>query len=54
MFPSQLVALKRQKRQSAIFWLMMSIFQERSGEFPTEFIVNYCEDLGVTIGMTHL
>lgn len=54
VFPSQLAALKRQKRQSAIFWLMMSIFQEGSGEFPTEFIVNYCEDLGVTIGMTHL
>lgn len=33
---------------------MMSIFEERIGEFPTEFIANYCEDLGVTIRMTHL
>lgn len=33
---------------------MMSIFQERSGEYPTEFIANYYEDLGAAIGMTHL
>jgi hypothetical protein len=33
---------------------MMSIFEEGSVEFPTEFIANYCEDLGVTISMTHL
>lgn len=33
---------------------MMSIFQEGSGEYPTEFIANYDEDLGVTISMTHL
>lgn len=54
VFPPSWLLWRRQERQSAIFWLMMSVFQGRSAEFPTEFIANYCEDLGVTICMTHL
>lgn len=33
---------------------MMSIFQKRNGEYPTEFIENYYKDLGVIIGVSHL
>lgn len=51
----QLVALKKTETPKCyFFWLMMSVFQKGSGEYPTEFIANYYEDLGVIIGMTHL
>lgn len=52
---SQLLALKKtETSKCCVLWLMMSIFQERGGEYPAEFIANYYEDLGVTTGMTHL
>ena len=55
VFPFPAGCPKEDRNVKGLFFgLMMSIFQKRSGEYPTEFIANYYKDLGVIIGMTHL
>lgn len=54
VFSFPLVALKKAEMSKCYFLAYDVNFQERSGEFPTEFITNYYEDLGVTIVMSHL
>lgn len=54
VFSLSLAALKKAEMSKCYFLAYDVNFQERSGEFPTEFITNYYEDLGVTIVMSHL
>lgn len=49
-----LVTLKKAEMSKWYFLAYDVSFPERSGEFPTEFITNDYEDLGVTIVMSHL
>lgn len=54
VFSSQLFALKKTEMLKCHFLAYDVSFQDRGGEYPTEFIANYYEDLGVTIVMSHL